>query len=112
MAVGRAGHRRRRTGPHAARHSLRVGRDSKSRDRRGAPRILGTEPLLVSTERGPLAGRRIVVGVTGSIAAYKAVLLVRRLMERGGTVDVALTRSAAAFVTPLTFASLTHRPVV
>ena len=66
----------------------------------------------MSTERGPLAGRRIVVGVTGSIAAYKAVLLVRRLMERGGTVDVALTRSAAAFVTPLTFASLTHRPVV
>src|SRR5439155_3544635 len=37
---------------------------------------------------------------------------VRRLMERGATVDVALTRSAAAFVTPLTFASLTHRPVV
>jgi phosphopantothenoylcysteine decarboxylase / phosphopantothenate---cysteine ligase len=66
----------------------------------------------VSSERGALTGRRIVVGVTGSIAAYKAVLLVRRLMERGATVDVALTRSAAAFVTPLTFASLTHRPVV
>jgi phosphopantothenoylcysteine decarboxylase / phosphopantothenate---cysteine ligase len=66
----------------------------------------------MSPERGPLAGRRIVVGVTGSIAAYKAVLVVRRLMERGATVDVALTRSAAAFVTPLTFASLTHRPVV
>src|SRR5205823_8120258 len=66
----------------------------------------------MSPERSPLAGRRVVVGVTGSIAAYKAVLLVRRLMERGATVDVALTRSAAAFVTPLTFASLTHRPVL
>jgi phosphopantothenoylcysteine decarboxylase/phosphopantothenate--cysteine ligase len=66
----------------------------------------------MNVERGPLAGRRIVVGVTGSIAAYKSVLLVRRLMERGAVVDVVLTRSAAAFVTPLTFASLTHRPVV
>jgi phosphopantothenoylcysteine decarboxylase/phosphopantothenate--cysteine ligase len=66
----------------------------------------------VTAERGSLTGRRIVVGVSGSIAAYKAVLVVRRLMERGATVDVALTRSAAAFVTPLTFASLTHRPVV
>ena len=66
----------------------------------------------MNTERSPLAGRRIVVGVTGSIAAYKAVLLVRRLMERGATVDVALTKSAAAFVTPLTFESLTHRPAV
>ena len=66
----------------------------------------------MSPERSPLAGRRVVVGVTGSIAAYKAVLLVRRLIERGATVDVALTRSATAFITPLTFASLTHRPVV
>jgi phosphopantothenoylcysteine decarboxylase/phosphopantothenate--cysteine ligase len=66
----------------------------------------------MSTPLGPLAGRRIVVGVTGSIAAYKAVLLVRRLMDQGAMVDVAMTRSATAFVAPLTFASLTHRPVV
>jgi phosphopantothenoylcysteine decarboxylase / phosphopantothenate---cysteine ligase len=66
----------------------------------------------MTNERAPLAGRRIAVGVTGSIAAYKAVLLVRRLMERGAVVDVVLTRSAAAFVTPLTFASLTHRTAV
>ncbi len=59
-----------------------------------------------------LAGRRIVVGVSGSIAAYKAVLVVRRLLEAGAIVDVAMTPAAAAFVTPLTFASLTHRPVV
>jgi phosphopantothenoylcysteine decarboxylase/phosphopantothenate--cysteine ligase len=66
----------------------------------------------MSPDRPSLAGRRIVLGVTGSIAAYKAVILVRSLLERGAVVDVAMTRSAAAFVTPLTFATLTHRPVV
>ncbi|HEY7331655.1 MAG TPA: bifunctional phosphopantothenoylcysteine decarboxylase/phosphopantothenate--cysteine ligase CoaBC [Candidatus Limnocylindria bacterium] len=66
----------------------------------------------MSEERSPLAGRRIVVGVTGSIAAYKAVALVRLLAERGAIVDVAMTPAATQFVTPLTFASLTHRPVV
>ena len=59
-----------------------------------------------------LAGRRVVVGVSGSIAAYKAVVLVRRLTEAGATVDVAMTHSATAFVGPLTFASLTHRSVL
>ncbi len=66
----------------------------------------------MNQERAPLAGRRVVLGVTGSIAAYKSVLLCRRLMERGAEVDVVMTHSAAAFITPLTFASLTHRPVV
>jgi phosphopantothenoylcysteine decarboxylase/phosphopantothenate--cysteine ligase len=66
----------------------------------------------MNEQRGSLAGRRIVVGVTGSIAAYKAVALVRLLAERGAVVDVAMTPAAARFVTPLTFASLTHRPVV
>jgi phosphopantothenoylcysteine decarboxylase/phosphopantothenate--cysteine ligase len=61
---------------------------------------------------GPLAGRRIVVGVSGSIAAYKAVALVRLLTERGAVVDVAMTNGAKRFVGALTFASLTHRPVV
>ena len=61
---------------------------------------------------GTLVGRRVVVGVSGSIAAYKAVVLVRQLMNAGAIVDVAMTPSATAFVTPLTFASLTHRPVV
>lgn len=59
-----------------------------------------------------LAGRRIVVGVSGSIAAYKAVLVVRRLLEAGAVVDVAMTPAATRFVAPLTFASLSHRPVV
>jgi phosphopantothenoylcysteine decarboxylase/phosphopantothenate--cysteine ligase len=66
----------------------------------------------MTDEGSPLAGRRVVVGVSGSIAAYKAVSLVRLLAERGAVVDVAMTTGATAFVTPLTFASLTHRPVV
>ncbi len=61
---------------------------------------------------GTLAGRRIVVGVSGSIAAYKAVTLVRLLADRGAVVDVAMTAGATRFVGPLTFASLTHRPVL
>jgi len=47
---------------------------------------------------GALSGRRIVVGVSGSIAAYKAVLLVRRLLEGGAVVDVAMPTSATRFV--------------
>jgi len=66
----------------------------------------------MSDERGPLAGRRVVVGISGSIAAYKAVSLVRLLAERGALVDVVMTPSAARFVTPLTFASLVHRPIL
>jgi len=66
----------------------------------------------MSDERGQLAGRRVMVGVAGSIAAYKAVSLVRLLAERGALVDVVMTPSASRFVTPLTFASLVHRPVL
>ena len=66
----------------------------------------------MTEDRGSLAGRRLVVGVAGSIAAYKAVSLVRLLADRGAIVDVAMTPAATQFVTPLTFASLTHRRVV
>jgi phosphopantothenoylcysteine decarboxylase / phosphopantothenate---cysteine ligase len=66
----------------------------------------------MSDEPRPLAGRRIVVGVSGSIAAYKAVTLVRGLADHGAVVDVAMTPSATRFVGALTFESLTHRPVV
>ena len=59
-----------------------------------------------------LAGRRLVVGITGSIAAYKAVLVVRRLLAAGAIVDVAMTPAATRFVGALTLASLTHRPVL
>jgi phosphopantothenoylcysteine decarboxylase / phosphopantothenate---cysteine ligase len=61
---------------------------------------------------GPtLVGTRIVLGVTGSIAAYKAVSLLRALVREGSTVDVTMTRSATRFVTPLTFEVLSGRPV-
>ena len=59
-----------------------------------------------------LAGRTILLGATGSIAAYKAVDILRRLTGEGAEVQVLLTRSAAAFVGPLTFETLSGRPVL
>jgi phosphopantothenoylcysteine decarboxylase/phosphopantothenate--cysteine ligase len=56
-------------------------------------------------------GLFIVLGVSGSIAAYKAVELARHLTQAGATVQVVMTRSAAEFVRPLTFQALTYRPV-
>ena len=56
--------------------------------------------------------KAIVLGVTGSIAAYKAVELASKLTQDGARVDVVMTRSAQEFVTPMTFRSVTHRPVV
>jgi phosphopantothenoylcysteine decarboxylase/phosphopantothenate--cysteine ligase len=55
--------------------------------------------------------RRILLGVTGGIAAYKAADLVRRLREGGADVQVIMTASAARFVTPMTFQALSGRPV-
>ena len=59
----------------------------------------------------PLDGRFIVLGVTGSIAAYKSIELARRLVQAGATVQVVMSRSATEFVRPLTFQALTYRPV-
>ena len=56
-------------------------------------------------------GAFVVLGVTGSIAAYKVVELARRLTQAGATVQVVMTRSATEFVQPLTFQALTYRPV-
>lgn len=58
-----------------------------------------------------LFGRRIVLGVTGGVAAYKAAELVRRLVQTGAQVDVVLTPGGAHFVTPTTFQALSGRPV-
>jgi phosphopantothenoylcysteine decarboxylase/phosphopantothenate--cysteine ligase len=60
----------------------------------------------------PLAGRRIALGVTGSISAYKAADLCSKLRQAGAEVEVIMTRAATEFVTPLTFQSLTGRAVV
>jgi len=57
----------------------------------------------------PLASRHIVLGVTGSIACYKAVDLASKLVQAEAVVDVALTPAATAFVTPLAFRSITGR---
>jgi phosphopantothenoylcysteine decarboxylase/phosphopantothenate--cysteine ligase len=58
-----------------------------------------------------LAGKRVVLGVCGSIAAFKAAQLCSTLVQAGAEVDVILTRAAREFVTPLTFQSLTRRAV-
>ncbi len=59
-----------------------------------------------------LHGKKIVLGVTGSIAAFKAADLTSKLVQAGAHVNVILTTSAASLVAPLTFAGLTHRQVV
>ncbi|MGB9896315.1 bifunctional phosphopantothenoylcysteine decarboxylase/phosphopantothenate--cysteine ligase CoaBC [Thermanaerothrix sp.] len=59
----------------------------------------------------PVSNRRIVLGVTGSIAAYKAGEIASRLTQWGAQVDVILTSGALHFITPLTFQSLTSRKV-
>ena len=58
-----------------------------------------------------LIGKQIILGVTGSIAAYKAVTLLRTLLREGAIVHVVMTQSAMKFVTPLTFEVLSGHPV-
>ena len=59
-----------------------------------------------------LSGKHIVLGVTGSIAAYKAAYLVRLLIKKGAEVQVVMTAAAKEFITPLTLSTLTRKPVV
>lgn len=59
-----------------------------------------------------LSGKRILLGVTGSIAAYKAVDVLRRLQELGTDVRVVMTKNATRFIAPLTFEALSGRPVL
>ena len=61
---------------------------------------------------GPLADKHLVLGVTGSIACYKAVDLASKLTQAGALVDTILSYGATQFVTPLAFRSITHREVV
>jgi phosphopantothenoylcysteine synthetase/decarboxylase len=64
------------------------------------------------TDASPLQGRRLLLGVSGSIAAYKSATLVRLLVKAGAEVQVILSEAAAAFVTPLTLGTLSKRPVL
>lgn len=59
-----------------------------------------------------LKGKKIVLGITGSIAAYKACLLIRQLIKRGAEVQVVITPAGKEFITPITFSALTHKPVI
>ena len=59
-----------------------------------------------------LQGKHIVLGITGSIAAYKACYIIRGLIKRGAEVQVVITPSGKEFITPITLSALTHKPVV
>ena len=59
-----------------------------------------------------LEGKKILLGITGSIAAYKAAFLVRELKKEGAEVKVILTPDAKSFVTPLTLSTLSQNPVL
>ena len=59
-----------------------------------------------------LKGKHIILGITGSIAAYKAAYLLRLLIKRGAEVQVVMTPSGKEFITPVTLSSLSGKPVV
>src|SRR6266852_183714 len=64
-----------------------------------------------TSKQAVLLNRRIIVGICGGIASYKAVELVSQLQQAGALVDVIMTEHAEDFVRPLTFATMSHRPV-
>ena len=59
-----------------------------------------------------LKGKKIVLGITGSIAAYKACLTIRELVKQGAEVQVVITPAGKEFITPITLSALTHKPVI
>ena len=59
-----------------------------------------------------LNGKKIVLGITGSIAAYKACLLIRGLIKQGAEVQVVITPAGKEFITPITLSALTSKPVI
>ncbi len=66
-----------------------------------------------ATDQGrSLEGRHILLGITGSIAAYKAAVLCRLLVKEGAEVQVVMTKLAKEFITPLTMATLSRRPIL
>lgn len=60
----------------------------------------------------PLSGKHFVLGITGSIAAYKACTLIRLLVKQGAEVQVVITPSGKEFITPITLSALTSKPVI
>lgn len=66
----------------------------------------------LTESNAPLKGRHIVLGITGSIAAYKACTLIRLLVKAGAEVQVVITPAGKEFITPITLSALTSKPVV
>lgn len=59
-----------------------------------------------------LKGKKIVLGITGSIAAYKACYIIRGLIKQGAEVQVVITPAGKEFITPITLSALTSKPVI
>ncbi len=59
-----------------------------------------------------MKGKKIVLGITGSIAAYKAAVLIRALIKKGAEVQVVITPAGKEFITPITLSALTSKPVI
>ncbi|PIN27796.1 bifunctional phosphopantothenoylcysteine decarboxylase/phosphopantothenate--cysteine ligase CoaBC [Prevotella intermedia] len=59
-----------------------------------------------------LKGKKIVLGITGSIAAYKSCLIIRQLVRQGAEIQVVITPSGKEFITPITLSALTQKPVI
>lgn len=59
-----------------------------------------------------LKGKKIILGITGSIAAYKACLIIRGLIKQGAEVQTVITQAGKEFITPITLSALTHKPVI
>lgn len=60
----------------------------------------------------PLSGKHIVLGITGSIAAYKSCLIIRALVKKGAEVQVVITPAGKEFITPITLSALSRHPVI
>ena len=68
--------------------------------------------MTLNSNNNMLEGKKIVLGITGSIAAYKSCLIIRGLIKRGAEVQVVITPAGKEFITPITLSALTHKPVV
>lgn len=69
-------------------------------------------PARPAASPSPLSGKHIVLGITGSIAAYKSCLIIRALVKRGAEVQVVITPAGKEFITPITLSALSRHPVI
>lgn len=69
-------------------------------------------PTHPAASPSPLSGKHIVLGITGSIAAYKSCLIIRALVKKGAEVQVVITPAGKEFITPITLSALSRHPVI